>query len=256
VTTERGLDAGNFALIAYGGAGPLHATAVARELGIRNVVIPQAAGVFSSFGMLFSDLRYDFVRTRLMRLEAASFDEINSIFSELEGEGRAAVAEASKTAHDIEIRRAVDMRYVGQEHAVAVDVPLDVFAAADRNAIKRLFDDTHEIRYGTCAPEESAEIVSLRTTVTGIMTHPPIRRVELGSADPAQAARGTRKACFAGLGDNVETPTFERARLRAGNKISGPAFIEEHASTTVLLPGDHMQVDRLGNLVIAIGERA
>ena len=127
--------------------------------------------------MLFSDLRYDFVRTRLMRLERVNFDEVNSIFSELEGEGRIAVAQASKGTHDISIKRAVDMRYVGQEHAVTVDVPVDVFDARDRTAIKRLFDDTHELRYGTCAPEELAEIVSLRTTVTGVMKHPPLRRI-------------------------------------------------------------------------------
>ncbi|MGZ5865215.1 MAG: hydantoinase/oxoprolinase family protein [Xanthobacteraceae bacterium] len=256
VTTERGLDAGNFTLVAYGGAGPLHATAVARELGIRTVVIPQAAGVFSSFGMLFSDLRYDFVRTRLMRLDHAKFEEINAIFAELESEGRAAVADASRTTHDVTIKRAVDMRYVGQEHAVTVDVPFDVFEAGDREAIKRLFDDTHDLRYGTCAPEEQAEIVSLRTTVTGVMRHPPIRHLEAGSSDPSVASTGTRKAYFDSLGEDIVTPTFDRMRLRAGNKISGPAFVEEHAATTVLLPGDHMQVDRLGNLVITVGERA
>ena len=256
VTTERGLDAGNFTLVAYGGAGPLHATAVARELGIRTVVIPQAAGVFSSFGMLFSDLRYDFVRTRLMRLDNAKFEEINAIFAELESEGRAAVADASRTTHDVTIKRAVDMRYVGQEHAVTVDVPFDVFEAGDREAIKRLFDDTHDLRYGTCAPEEQAEIVSLRTTVTGVMRHPPIRHVEAGSSDPSLASTGTRKAYFDSLGEDIVTPTFDRMRLRAGNKISGPALVEEHAATTVLLPGDHMQVDRLGNLVITVGERA
>ena len=256
VTTERGLDAGSFALFAYGGAGPLHATAVARELGIRKVVIPQAAGVFSSFGMLFSDLRYDFVRTRLMRLDAAKFDDMNAVFAELETEGRAAVTEASKTTHDISIRRAVDMRYVGQEHAVTVDVPLDVFEAQDRQAIKRLFDDTHELRYGTCAPEEAAEVVSLRTTVTGVMKHPPIRRVAEGDGSPARAATGMRKAYFDGEQSGIETPTFDRMRLYAGNKIRGPAFIEEHASTTVLLTGDHMTVDQLGNLVITIGGAA
>ena len=234
----------------------MHATAVARELGIRTVVIPQAAGVFSSFGMLFSDLRYDFVRTRLMRLDNAKFEEINAIFAELESEGRAAVADASRTTHDVTIKRAVDMRYVGQEHAVTVDVPFDVFEAGDREAIKRLFDDTHDLRYGTCAPEEQAEIVSLRTTVTGVMRHPPIRHVEAGSSDPSLASTGTRKAYFDSLGEDIVTPTFDRMRLRAGNKISGPAFVEEHAATTVLLPGDHMQVDRLGNLVITVGERA
>ena len=95
VTTERGLDAGDFALVAYGGAGPLHAVAVAREIGIRNVIIPGAPGVFSAFGMLFSDLRYDYVRTWLMRLDDAPFDEIEQIYRELETQGRDAIAATS-----------------------------------------------------------------------------------------------------------------------------------------------------------------
>ena len=121
--------------------------------------------------------------------------------------------------------------------------------------MKRLFDDTHELRYGTCAPEESAEIVSLRTTVTGVMKHPPLRRISEGTADPSPAATGTRKAYFSGFHETIETPTYDRSKLRARNAIAGPAFIEEHASTTVLLPEDHAQVDSLGNLVITVGGR-
>jgi N-methylhydantoinase A len=113
VTTERGLDAGDFALVAYGGAGPLHAVAVAREIGIRNVIIPSAPGVFSAFGMLFSDLRYDYVRTSLMPLEDAPFKDIEQVFRELESQGRDAIAAASVRPHQITTKRALDMRYVG-----------------------------------------------------------------------------------------------------------------------------------------------
>src|SRR5947208_79014 len=127
VTTERGLDAGDFALVAYGGAGPLHAVAVAREIGIRNVIIPGAPGVFSAFGMLFSDLRYDYVRTHLMQLADAPFDDIETVFKDLEQQGRDAIAATSVKPHKITVKRAFDMRYVGQEHPVTVDLPMNVF---------------------------------------------------------------------------------------------------------------------------------
>jgi N-methylhydantoinase A len=253
VTTERGLDAGDFALVAYGGAGPLHATQVAREIGIRNVIIPYAPGVFSAFGMLFSDLRYDFVRTWPMRLDDAAFDEIERIYGELEQQGREAIAGASVPPQKITVKRAADMRYVGQEHAVTVDLPMGVFAKRDRAAIKRHFDAMHERRYGTSAPEERAEIVSLRATVTGIMRKPPPAKIKRGQSKPPPAAfTGKRPVYFGGRGRFVPTPTYARAALLAGNRIAGPALIEEHASTTVLVPGDSLQVDAYGNLMITI----
>ncbi len=251
VTTERGLDAGDFALVAYGGAGPLHATQVARELGIRKVIVPTAPGVFSAFGMLFSDLRYDFVKTSLMRLEDASFEAIERIYAELEQQGRDAIANTAVRPQKIDVKRAFDMRYIGQEHAVTVDLPMSVFKKKDRAAIKRHFDAMHERRYGTCAPDERAEIVSLRTTVTGLMRKPPPGKIGRGGTTPPKAAfTGKRPVFFGAKGKFISTPTYARSALLARNRIRGPALIEEHASTTVLLPGDALEVDAYGNLVI------
>src|SRR5713101_3850662 len=255
VTTERGLDAGDFVLVAYGGAGPLHAVEVAREIGIRRVIIPNAPGVFSAFGMLYSDLRYDYVRTWPARLDDALFDDFARIYDELEGEGRRAIAATSVTPEKVTVNRAADMRYVGQEHAVTVELPARVFEEQDRAAIKRHFDDMHLLRYGSSAPAERAEIVSLRTTVTGIMRKPVVEEIAVGGAAPSKAARtGKRPVYFDGHGF-IDTRTFARDRLTAGNRIKGPALIEEHASTTVLMPGDAMEVDRFGNLDIAVGKR-
>ena len=252
VTTERGLDAGDFAMVAYGGAGPLHAVAVAREIGIRQVIIPYAPGVFSAFGMLFSDLRYDYVRTHLMSLADAPFDDIEDVFEELEQQGRYAIGSTSVKPHKISVKRALDMRYVGQEHPVTVELPLRVFQKQDRAAIKKHFDDDHLQRYGTSAPKEPAEIVSLRVTVAGLMKKPPQEKIKKGSAAPPKAAfTGKRPVSFGGK--SKEAPTYKRTELLAGNKIVGPALIEEHASTTVLMPGDRMTVDAWGNLVIAVG---
>jgi N-methylhydantoinase A len=254
VTTERGLDAGDFVLVAYGGAGPLHAVAVAREIGIRKVIIPGAPGVFSAFGMLFSDLRYDYVHTWLTRLDDAPFDKIEKLYREMEDQGREAIAAASVKPQKVAVKRAADMRYVGQEHAVTVDLPSNVFAKGDRRTIKRLFDAMHELRYGTSAPDERAEIVSLRSTVTGVMRKPSQGKVKAGrAAPPAAASTGKRRVFFKEAGGFRDAPTYNRAALLAGNRVKGPALIEEHASTTVLMPGDTCEVDAYGNLRIAVG---
>lgn len=254
VTTERGLDAGNFALVAYGGAGPLHATAVAREIGIRKVIVPRAPGHFSAFGMLFSDLRYDFVRTWFITLGEMDFDAFEAVYRELEAKGREAVATSAIFPREITVRRALDMRYVGQEHSVTVDIAELHFRNGDRAAIKALFDEVHAQRYGTSAPVEPAEIASLRTTVTGSVQKPGIERIARGDATTVPAAQaGQRKAYFDTAKEFMDTPTFARPALLAGNRIEGPALIEEHASTTVIQPGERVDVDDIGNLVITIG---
>ena len=193
VTTERGFDAGDFVLVAYGGAGPLHAVEVAREIGMRKVIVPFAPGVFSAFGMLFADLRYDFVRTWFTPLDEAPFDEIERVYRALEQQGREAIAGASVKPQRIVVKRAADMRYVGQEHAVTVDLPMAVFKRGDRKAIKRHFDAMHAQRYGTSAPAERAEIVSLRSTVTGLMRKPPQRKIARGQKMPPAAAIGGKR---------------------------------------------------------------
>jgi N-methylhydantoinase A len=254
VSTERGLDAAAFCLIAYGGAGPLHASQIAREIGMSRIIVPRAPGHFCAFGMLHSDLRYDFVRTWFTRLEDAPFGEIERIYERLIAQGKKALAESGVRFSRTTVAYAADMRYVGQEHPVTVDLAPTVFKKRDRDAIKHHFDEVHQVRYGTSAPEERAEIVSLRATVTGLMKKPPLERISRGGAAPARAAqRGTRTVFFS---DNkLKTTAYARAALKAGNRISGPALIEEHASTTVLLPGDRMQVDSYGNLVIEVGRK-
>lgn len=251
VTTERGLDAADFALVAYGGAGPLHAAMVARELGIAKVVIPRAPGHFSACGMLVSELRRDFVNTWFTPLADASFPEMEAIFADMEERGRETVTRGEGVLGTT-AARAADMRYVGQEHAVTVDLPIELFRMQDRDGIKRRFDAVHQIRYGFSVPHEKAEIVSLRSAVVGLMRKPPFERIAAGASEPDGAAfRGSRQVYFASTGF-VETPTYHRPALKAGNRIAGPALIEEHASTTVVLPGDLLTVDAFGDLVIDV----
>ena len=253
VSTERGLDAASFAMVAFGGAGPLHASDVAREIGMGRIIIPQAPGHFSAFGMLFSDLRYDYVRTWPMRLADADFALIEPIYKEMEDMGRAAIERTSVNSGERVNQRAADMRYVGQEHAVTVDLNLGLFENQDRDGIKAEFDRVHEIRYGTSAPAEQAEIVSLRSAVTGAMQKPPLEPIEAGSETPPKAARaGSRRIYFGEQAGFIDTPAYDRAHLRAGNRIEGPAVIDEHASTTLIEPGDFAIVDAYGNLMISV----
>ena len=253
VTTERGLDVGSFTMVVYGGAGPLHASAIAREIGIRKVLIPFAPGYFSAYGMLFSDLRYDYVRSVFRHLNEVSFDEIEALYKSMEDEGRAALAQSEVKPDGVIIERAADMRYVGQEHAVTVDLPHEFFTTKDRSAIKRQFDELHKVRYGTSAPKEPADLVSLRVTVLGTMKKPPKHSVDLGTSVPDQTAVRTVKPVYFRDGGWADTTVYLRDALKSGNCISGPALVEEHASTTVIQPGDALRVDELGNLQITIG---
>ena len=221
VTTERGLDAGDFAMVAYGGAGPLHACNIAREMGIRKLIIPRSPGHFSAFGMLFSDLRYDYVRSRFARLADADFADIEAVYAELEAEGLAEIEKVSVTPERVVIARGADMRYVGQEHAVTVDLSSDLFANEDRAGIKARFDAIHDLRYGTCAPQERSEIVSLRVTVTGMLEKPLLEEIARGDATPPSAAHtGNRPVRFGE--DALETATWDRMALIAGEPYRRP----------------------------------
>jgi N-methylhydantoinase A len=255
VSTERGLDAASFTMVAMGGAGPLHATQVAREIGMKKIIVPESPGHFSAFGMLFSDLRYDFVQTCPSRLSDAAFDDLEQIYQNMESAGHTAIDRTSINVSKREVARAADMRYVGQEHAVTVDLSVNYFDQKDKEGIKAEFDRVHKIRYGTSAPAEQAEIVSLRSAVTGQMQKPPIKK-HLGKSGkiPLEAKTGARQIYFSNGNGFVDTPSFARNKLLAGNQIIGPAVIEEYASTTVLFPDDSLEVDGYGNLIITVGK--
>ena len=256
VTTDRGLDPGAFpTLFAYGGAGPLHASMVARELRMPRVIVPRAPGHFSAFGMLLADFRRDLVRSQFVSLARVTMAELEIWFAEMEAQGRASLSEADLPTRKIMTQRALDMRYVGQEHAVTVDLPPAAFRRGNKAAIKAAFDVAHEERYGRGSPNEEAEIVSIRSAVIGVMKHPALEKIAKGSARaPAAAAAGRRRAYFEN-GSWAEASVYRREALLAGNRIVGPALIEEHATTTVLQPGDSMVVEPYGNLDIAIGRK-
>ena len=253
VTLERGLDPRDFTLVAYGGGGPLHASSVAKELSIRTIIIPQAPGHFSAVGMLMADFRRDYVQTLFARMDDLEMAELEDEFKKLEAEGRKALEASGIPRERIVFERAADMRYVGQEHAVAVRVPAAVGDETARAEIKKLFDDAHELRYSHSAPGESADIVSLRVSAIGRLGKPEFPRIPPGDpAPPPAARRGTRSVIFEASGA-LEAAVFDRTKLLQGNMIPGPAIIEEAASTTVVEPGDTVTVNAYGHLVMQLG---
>ena len=230
--------------------------AVARELGIRQVLIPIAPGHFAACGMLRSDLRNDFTRSVFQQLSEFSFDEIEAHYQDMEAEGAALIKNSGVPVERIVVHRSVDMRYVGQEHAATLELPLELFVNKDRAGIRLLFDESHERLYGYASKEGDAELVSVRSATQGIVPKAKQKRIEAGvETPPAEAATGSRSVHFQVAGGFVDCPTYKRTALKAGNRIAGPVLIEEHASTTVVFPGDTVSVDELGNLVITIGGR-
>jgi N-methylhydantoinase A len=205
--------------------------------------------------MLFSDLRRDYVRSCFQRLATAPFEAIEGLYAEMEEIGRRAVEESAVRPKRIVIQRYADMRYVGQEHAVTVELDRALFANQDRAAIKQAFDAVHEQRYGTCAPKEQAEMVSLRVTIIGEVPKPPKIELAHGDALPPKAALARQQRVYFRGPGFVDTPVYARDRLLADNRVAGPALIEEHASTTVVGPGERAVIDGMGNIDIAVGGR-
>ncbi len=252
VTTERGLDAGDFTMVGYGGAGPLHASLVARELRMPKLIIPPSPGHFSAYGMLMADLRRDFVKTWFRPLATLEIADMDHIYAAMEDEGRASLQDQVPDGAALVTRRAADMRYVGQEHSVAVELPARLFAERDVAGIKKHFDAIHARRYGFSTASAPAEIVSLHASVIGPLPKPESIRIRAtGGAPPTEI----RPVYFSEAGGFVDTPVVQRSALAAGDAMDGPVLVEEHASTTVVLPGDRLQVSPWGDLVIEIGNQ-
>jgi N-methylhydantoinase A len=203
--------------------------------------------------MLLADVRRDYVLTHFSRLADLSMDELESLYAGLEQTGLEEVRAVGIKATDIVFERAADMRYVGQEHAVALPVPAYVGNEEARAAISTAFHEAHQLRFAHSAPEEPTELVSLRVSVLGRIDKPELPRIaEGGSTPPADAMRATREVVLGDWTTPVTCAVIDRSKLLAGNVVSGPAVIEEAASSTLLFPGDRAVVNEFGHLAIEL----
>jgi N-methylhydantoinase A len=248
VTTERGLDPRDFALVAYGGAGPLHAVDVARELAIATVIIPQAPGTFSAFGMLTADLRREYAQTYRAPLTDAGLQGMDAFFRELEAEAVTWLQSAGVPSEATLLEHAADVRYVGQNYSVTIALE----PGASRAAVKAAFDAAHQQRYSHSAPEEPAEIIAARVSIVGRLSKPVLTGLAAGSGTPAPAAvLGTRRVRFDPRSD-VDAVVYDRAQLLAGDVFAGPAIVQEDGSATVVPPGVRVDVQASGHLILTV----
>ncbi|MBM3490175.1 MAG: hydantoinase/oxoprolinase family protein [Alphaproteobacteria bacterium] len=251
ITLQRGYDPRDFAMVAFGGAGPLHAAAIARELSIPTVIIPPQPGHFSALGMLLTDLRHDHVLTRVTDFARLTADELGAWFQPLEEAGRAALAAEAHDQANVLLLRSLDMRYAGQEYTVTVPVGERLDGPAAMGELRRRFDAVYEQRYGHAGADDPAEIVNLRLTCLGAVGKPDF--AQLRDKRIAAPAADRRPVYFAAAGGFVDSPVQQRAGLQPGAHVAGPAVIEEYASTTILHPGDRATVEPNGCLVLEIG---
>jgi len=254
VTTERGLDPRDFSLVAYGGAGPMHAVEVARELAIRRVIIPISPGHFSAVGMLTADLRREYVRTHFCRFTDERLGELEAICEELETEALAWLRSTGMSSDDVAFERAADMRYAGQEHAVTVGLDSKFVGPDVQTRIKAAFDAAHLQMFSHNAPEEDAEIVSLRVSIIGRLPKPRWVELPKGAAAPPPAALTGRRPVQFGKGAAVDAAVYDRTELLAGNIVEGPAIVQEVASSTTIPPHTRAEVSPFGHLLLSLGE--
>lgn len=255
VSVKRGYDPRDYALVPFGGAGPLHASRLARELGMRTIVVPEVPGAQSALGLLMTDVRTDFMRTHITTVSSESVDALLAGFAPLERQADAWFAhEGIEDAHRGVVRR-LELRYAGQNFELAVDVPE---GAVDADLIARIVEEfhvAHERVYGYRSPDARVEAVTFRLEASGQAAHVELREDALIGEDPSAAVVGTRNTCFDPAEGYTPIPVYDRSLLVPGNRISGPAIVEQMDTTTVLLPGDECTVDTLRNLVIRTGEQ-
>jgi len=246
VTVERGNDPESFALVAFGGAGPLQAPATARRMEMPRVVVPRNPGVFSARGLLIADVRVDESHSYRGGADVDP-DRLADGFEGLVGSLRDRIRAQGFDPDDAEIRRAVDVRYVGQSYELTVELPAGPIDAGAVEETVASFHDTHERRYGHAMPDEPVEVVTLRANGT-------VQTAALSDTlSPAEerARIGERDVYFADRG-HVETAVYRRAALAAGDEVDGPAIIEENGSTSIVPPDTSMEVSEHGSLLISL----
>ncbi|MDH7795332.1 MULTISPECIES: hydantoinase/oxoprolinase family protein [unclassified Beijerinckia] len=251
ISTMRGHDLREFMLLAFGGAGPLHAGRIAADLGMAGVIVPPFPGVYSAMGLVMSDVKHDYIRSRLSPLANVTEGQINAIFDYLGRLAREDLAAEHFAEAQIRIEPALDMRYAGQGYEITVPCDALLQPGAIR-ALRQRFDELHKESFGHTAPDEPVEIVSYRLRGVGLVPPVKIPTFEPTGAKLADALRETRKAQFDG--QIVDCPVYQREKLDVGATFIGPAIIDQLDCTTVLFPGHVARVDAYRNIIMTVQE--
>jgi N-methylhydantoinase A len=257
-TIERGKNARQFPILAFGGAGPVHACGVAGILHTPTIILPLGAGVASTLGFLTAPLSFDFVRTSIEPLDEIDWDEVNEIRTAMERQGFALLERSGVAADDISVAYSADVRYIGQGHEVTVPFPVGTLGPASRQNIIDEFEGVYRRLYGRVADGVPHEVVNWRVTVSGPAPSLDLRRSSASNGHPAgrSSIKGCRPVYFAEYADYHETPVYDRYRLAPGMRITGPAIVEERESTAVVGPAATAVVDELSNLIVRLSHDA
>ncbi len=248
VSLERGHNPADFSLFAFGGAGPLHATDIARDLDIATIVVPADPGILCAEGLLDSDLTADFVRTLLLRLDDGALSALAAARGELQAEAGAWLACEGVAEGARRVAWSAELRYRGQNYELPVPVPDRAIDVALCRALLADFHPAHELAYGFASPQEPVELVNLKVKARGVLDKPVLGRLP---DRPKGRPSGSRDTVF-DKSDALPTPVYRRSALAPGQSLAGPAIIEQLDTTVVIFPGDRCRVDDWGNLLIEL----
>jgi N-methylhydantoinase A/oxoprolinase/acetone carboxylase beta subunit len=253
-SVRKGFDPRDFALVAEGGAGPAFAAHIAAEVGTPAVVVPPYPGVTAALGLLVTDEVYEYVTTTYQRLSALNAEELEARFVELEEQALQQLQEDGIPEDRRVIQRVADCRYLGQGYELRVDVSGDVNGDGWAETVAARFHDAHEREYSRRFEDSDIEIPNVRVRGVGLIPSFELPEAEKGDASPDAALRHEREAWFPVEGElrKVATRFYAREALKAGNRIEGPAVINQYDSTTVVPPGFTAEIDRFGNIVIRV----
>jgi N-methylhydantoinase A len=253
ISVQRGYDPRSFILVAFGGAGPLHANALARDLDIPTVLIPPSPGIASALGMLMTDIKHEFVTTRRQVLSRLQPHTLDTLFADFAAQGEALLAREGVATAQRRLLRSVDLRYQGQSHELSVAMPSGLLTPQALTQLHEQFHAAHARAYGYDAREDAIELVNIRLTALGVSPKPRLPELPQGSNDPTEARKEQRPVWFSETNGFTPCPVLDRARLHWGNIVSGPAVIEELDATTLVHPGYQAAVDQYGNLLLRRG---
>ncbi|MBN8929589.1 MAG: methylhydantoinase [Rhodospirillales bacterium 69-11] len=255
ISVQRGHDPRDYTLVAFGGAGPLHAARLAKELEISRILVPRTPGILCAMGLLLTDLRADFATTRLSTLGQAALAPMEAAFADLAHRADAWFAEEHIAPDARRLTRTVDMRYAGQNYELPIPVPEGPIGPATLDALAEGFATAHRRMYGFVAEGEPVQLVTFRVEAAGLVPKARFTPQEDAGPDASAAIMATREVWMPEAGGFVPCPVYDRDRLRAGNVIRGPAIVEQMDATTVVLPDMKARVEPYLNLILEAASR-